>query len=207
MIGAHCNDVAIGLGATLLQMSEQQPGAVVHALVLTGAGTVREAEERNALTAMCPALQSRLTVADLPDGALARHRDQVAEILADFHRGCAPDLVFAPQRGDCRRDHGMVADLVSTEFRNGLVLGYEILKSESDLPTPTVYLPIPVDVARRKMALLRRCYPSQTDRDCLDDETVLGLMRVRGVQCRSRYAEGFIVQEAAVAADELYSLN
>lgn len=207
VIGAHCNDAAIGTGATLLQIARQQPGAVVHALVLTGGGTIREIEERNALAALCPSLDVRLTVADLPYGSLPSQRDRVGEAIAHFHQSCEPDLVFAPQRDNYHRDHCLVAELVSAEFHSRLVLGYEILKWESGLPTPTVYLPVPADVARRKMELLRECYPSQTGGECFDDETFLGLMRVRGVQCRSRYAEGFVVANAAVTADDLYSTN
>jgi hypothetical protein len=32
-----------------------------------------------------------------------------------------------------------------------------------------------------------------------DSETFLGLMRLRGVECRSRYAEGFLVDKTVVA--------
>lgn len=207
VIGAHCNDVAIGAGATLLQISRQQSGTAVFGLVLTGGGTIREIEERDALAAMCSSHDIRLTVADLPFGKLRRHRDRVEEILAEFHGSCEPDLIFAPQRDDYQEDHGSVAAVVSAEFRDGLVLGYEVLKCESDFPTPNLYLPVPAEVARRKMELLRQCYPSQRGSDYFDDETLLGLMRVRGVQCRSRYAEGFVLEKAAVTVDPLYSPN
>ncbi|PRC59837.1 PIG-L family deacetylase, partial [Mycobacterium sp. ITM-2017-0098] len=49
VLGAHCEDIAIGAGATLLTLSRANPGVSVHALVLCGAGTEREAEERAAL--------------------------------------------------------------------------------------------------------------------------------------------------------------
>ncbi|HME78785.1 MAG TPA: hypothetical protein VKI00_24980 [Mycobacterium sp.] len=50
------------------------------------------------------------------------------------------------------------------------------------------------------------CYPSQSGRDWFDDEVFLGLMRVRGVQCRSRYAEAFTVEKAVLETDS-YSVN
>jgi hypothetical protein len=33
------------------------------------------------------------------------------------------------------------------------------------------------------------------------------LMRVRGVQCRARYAEAFTVEKAVLSTDDSYSVN
>ena len=74
-------------------------------------------------------------------------------------------------------------------WRLEVALGYEILTWESDLPTPSLYLPIPTGTAHEKTRLLAQCYPSQSGRGWSDDDAILGLMRVRGAQCRARYAE------------------
>ena len=94
VIGAHCDDIAIGAGATLLQLTRDHPDVVVHALVLTGAGTEREVEEKNAFAALCGAAEVRLTVADLPDGRLPEHWGEVKQRLAEFRRSCEPDVVI-----------------------------------------------------------------------------------------------------------------
>ncbi|UUZ60432.1 hypothetical protein [Nocardioides sp. B-3] len=39
--------------------------------------------------------------------------------------------------------------------------------------------------------MLNDCFPSQVDREWWDDQTFLGLMRLRGIECRSHYAEAF----------------
>ena len=39
VIGAHCDDIVIGAGATLIEIDRHNPGVVINALVLTGAGT------------------------------------------------------------------------------------------------------------------------------------------------------------------------
>jgi LmbE family N-acetylglucosaminyl deacetylase len=207
VIGAHCDDIAIGAGATLMEIVRDNPGVVVHALVLTGGGTEREVEEKNAFAAICPTTDVRLTVADLPHGQLPEHWRAVQQCIAKFRRECEPDLVFGPQRHDYHQDHRLVAELIPTEFRDHLVLGYEILKWESDLLNPTLYLPIPDETARQKPTLLAQCYPSQSGRDCFDDEVFLGLMRVRGVQCRARYAEAFTVEKAILDTKTDYSVN
>lgn len=198
VVGAHCDDIAIGAGATLLQMTRRNPGIVVHALVLTGAGTEREIEEKNAFAAMCGAAEVRLTVADLPDGNLPRHWGDVKDRVAEFRRTCEPDLVIGPQRHDAHQDHRLLAELIPTEFRNHMYWGYEILKWESDLPTPNVYRPVGPEDADRKQRLLHESYPSQTGKFWFDEEAFLGLMRIRGVQCRSRYAEAFVADRVNV---------
>jgi hypothetical protein len=53
-------------------------------------------------------------------------------------------------------------------------------------------------VAHRKVSLLNAHYPSQRDRDWWDDELFLGLMRLRGVECKSRYAEAFFCRKAVL---------
>ncbi|QLL06557.1 PIG-L deacetylase family protein [Mycobacterium vicinigordonae] len=199
VVGAHCDDIVIGAGATLMQIERDNPGLVIHALVLSGAGTDREIEEKSAFAAFFPRADVRLTVADLPDGRLPQYWGQVKQRLAEFRHSCHPDLVLGPQRDDYHQDHRLLAKLLPTEFRAHLLLGYEILKWESDLPNPTLYVPIPADLAHRKARLLAQCYPSQAARDWFDDEMFLGLMRVRGVQCRSRYAEAFVVEKAVLS--------
>jgi LmbE family N-acetylglucosaminyl deacetylase len=207
VIGAHCDDIAMGAGATLMEIVRDNPGVVVHALVLSGGGTEREVEEKNAFAALCPSTDVRLTVADLPHGRLPEHWGTVKQHIAEFRRDCQPGMVFGPQRHDYHQDHRLVAELIPTEFRDHLVLGYVVLKWESDLPNPTLYLPIPRETAHQQARLLAQCYPSQSGPDWFDDEVFFGLMRVRGVQFRARYAEAFTLEKAVLNTDDSYSVN
>ena len=59
-------------------------------------------------------------------------------------------------------------------------------------------MPLSDDVARRKVGLLHESFPSQKTRDWWDDEVFLGLARLRGMECRSRYAEAFDCAKATV---------
>ena len=54
------------------------------------------------------------------------------------------------------------------------------------------------DEALLKVKLLNAHYPSQAGRDWWDDDLFLGLMRVRGMESRSRYAEGFYAPKVLV---------
>jgi hypothetical protein len=207
VVGATCGDIAVGVGATLMEIASDKQDLVVHALVLTGGGTEREVEEKNAFITLCPSADVRLTVADLPGGELRGDWRPAQQAVADFRRDCEPDMVFGPHRGDGDDARRLLAELISTEFREHLVLGYEVLQPDSDLLNPSLYLPIPTETAHEKARLLTQCYPSHSHRRWFEDEAFLGLMRIRGVQCKARYAEAFVVEKTGSDSGSDYSVN
>ncbi|WP_020662858.1 PIG-L deacetylase family protein [Amycolatopsis benzoatilytica] len=200
VLGAHCDDIAIGAGGSLLELCRANPGMRVTALVLSGAGTPREAEERAALAAFCPKADLAVTVLDLRDGRLPAQWDLAKDALEALRRQCEPDLVFAPAAHDAHQDHRGLAKLVPTAFRDHVILGYEILKWESDLAQPTVFFPLAEETIREKSDLLATHYRSQHGRGWFDHEAFAGLARVRGVQCQHRYAEAFNAPKLTIAA-------
>ncbi|GAA4514412.1 PIG-L deacetylase family protein [Nonomuraea ferruginea] len=195
VLGAHCDDVAIGAGGTLLTLCAARPGIRVEALVLSGGGTQRESEERDALAAFCPGTDLRVTVGKMPDGRLPAHWDEAKRAVEDLRVRISPDLILAPHPGDAHQDHRGLAELVTTAFRDHLVLGYEIVKWDGDLGRPNAYQPLMPAVAEAKVALLWEHYPSQRRRSWFDREAFTGLARIRGIECQTRYAEAFYLRK------------
>ncbi len=191
LLGAHCDDIATGAGGALLELCRSHPGVSVTALVLTGGGSLREEEERAALTAFCPGARLEVTVLDLPDGHVPIRWERAKLVLEEIRAHTEPDLIFAPSPQGVHQDHRTLAELVPTVFRDHLALGYEILKWDGDLARPVAYLPLAEPVLREKVAKLHEHYGSQRDRSWFDLETFSGLARIRGVQCHARYAEAF----------------
>jgi LmbE family N-acetylglucosaminyl deacetylase len=207
LLGAHCDDIAIGAGGSLLELCRAHPGLRVSALVLTGGGSLREEEEKAALTAFCPGAQLDVTVLDLPDGRVPTRWERAKLALEELRSRGEPDLVFAPSPHDAHQDHRAVAELVPTAFRDHLTLGYEILKWEGDLAQPTVFLPLAEPVLREKISKLHEHYGSQRDRSWFEPETFTGLARIRGVQCRARFAEAFHVSKLVLGAAPLTGMD
>jgi LmbE family N-acetylglucosaminyl deacetylase len=197
-LGAHCDDIAIGAGATLLFMCSANPGLRVDALVLSGGGTEREDEERAALAALCPGANLRINVLKIPDGRLPARWDEVKAAVEDLRAQCSPDLLLAPNRFDAHQDHRGLAELVPTAFRDHLVLGYEIVKWDGDLGRPSAYQPLETTALEAKVDLLLEHYPSQRYRPWYDREAFLGLARIRGIECGARYAEAYYVNKIAL---------
>jgi LmbE family N-acetylglucosaminyl deacetylase len=197
-LGAHPDDLEIAAGGLLLSLATGHPGVRVHYVLCTGTPD-RQAEARTASAAFLPGAELTHALHDLPDGRLPAHWDETKQILQDAAAALQPDLVLAPSPGDAHQDHRLIGELVPTAFRDALVLHYEIPKWDGDLGRPNVYLPLDEAVARRKVELLHASFPSQKARDWWDDELFLGFMRVRGMECRARYAEAFGVFKARLA--------
>ncbi|MFI1675513.1 PIG-L deacetylase family protein [Streptomyces sp. NPDC020607] len=197
-LGAHCDDIAIGAGGTLLTLCTARPGLRVDALVLSGGGSEREQEELAALAAFCPGAELGVTVLKLPDGRMPVHWDEAKAAVEELRARTEPDLVIAPRTDDAHQDHRGLAQLIPTAFRDHLVLGYEIVKWDGDLGRPTAYQPLSPEIAEEKVRLLQEHYPSQRHRPWYDREAFLGLARIRGIECHARYAEAFAVTKLAL---------
>ena len=98
----------------------------------------------------------------------------------------------------------MLAELVSTEFRDHLVLHYEIPKWDGDLGRSrlTHYVALEERHIALKCRLLAEHFPSQVGHDWFEDETFRGLARLRGMECRAPFAEAFAVSKALLEFGE-----
>jgi LmbE family N-acetylglucosaminyl deacetylase len=192
-VAAHPDDVEIGCGGTLLALAARGPVEAAH-LTLTGSPD-REDEARVAAEAFVPGASSDF--AHLPDGRLPERWGDVKTALHEHaERTPEPHLVLVPRTDDAHQDHRLLGTMAPTVWRDALVLHYEIPKWDGDMGRPTTYVGVPDDLALRKVELLDACYPSQKLHDWWDPEVFLGLMRLRGMECRNRFAEAFIAPKA-----------
>jgi LmbE family N-acetylglucosaminyl deacetylase len=194
-IGAHPDDIEIGAGGLLLGLATVRPR--VRYVVLTGTAE-RHQEARNAARAFLPGADLTIDLFDLPDGRLPAVWGQVKEILVGLARSCSPDVIIAPSAGDAHQDHRIIGEMIPTAFRDQLYLAYEVPKWDGDMSRPSMYVPLPEGTARRKVELLHKCFPSQSVHDWWDDEVFLGLARLRGMECRARYAEAFRCDKSVI---------
>jgi LmbE family N-acetylglucosaminyl deacetylase len=195
-VGAHPDDIEIGAGGLLLSLTGKL--SRVRYLVMTGTAE-RHDEARAAARAFIPDADLDITLLDLPEGHLPVVWQKVKQALETVAGSESPDLIVAPSPADAHQDHRTVGEIMPTVFRDHLYLAYEIPKWDGDLGRPTVYYPLPDDVAQRKVELLHKCYPSQRARDWWDDEVFLGLARLRGMECRARYAEAFTCAKLVIS--------
>ena len=195
-LAAHPDDVEIAVGGTLLTLADRG-GVSGHWLTLTGSPD-RKAEATAAAEEFLPGARS--TFHDFPDGRLPAHWNEVKDAVHAFAASLPQvDVVFAPRPDDAHQDHRLLGVMAPTVWRDAQVLHYEIPKWDGDMSRPNAYVAVAPALARRKVDALDRHYQSQLDHDWWDEEMFLGLMRVRGMECRTRYAEAFHVGKTVLS--------
>jgi LmbE family N-acetylglucosaminyl deacetylase len=195
LLGAHPDDIEIGCGGTLLTLAARAEPVRATAVILTGSDE-RCQEAVKATPRFLPGCDVQLH--DLRDGFFPAQWGEAKAVLEGVARDVRPDLILAPRRDDAHQDHRLLGELTTTVWRDALVLHYEIPKWDGDLGAVTHYVPLDEDRAQEKVELLDECFPTQRERDWWGSDTFLALMRLRGIECRTPYAEGFLVSKAVL---------
>lgn len=184
-LGAHCDDIEIGCGATILRLRREAPDAVLKAVVLSSTDERRAEAMHAARGFLGETAASRVRVESFRDGFLPYDGGRVKDLFETLKREIEPDVIFTHYREDRHQDHRLVSDLTWNTWRDHLILEYEVPKYDGDLGRPSAYVPATRDDAERKIAMILEAFPSQCSKDWLDGETLRGLMRLRGVEARA----------------------
>jgi LmbE family N-acetylglucosaminyl deacetylase len=194
-LGAHCDDIEIGCGATVLRLLERHPRTLVRWVVFTGS-TPRQAEARSAADRLLAAAgEARVDLLSHRESFLPQAWGAVKEAFERIKADFAPTLILTHAVADHHQDHRVVAELTWNTFRNHLILEYEIPKYEGDIGNPNLFVPVERGDAEAKVATLMECFASQHGRHWFDPATFLGLMRRMGCNAPSGYAEAFTVRK------------
>jgi LmbE family N-acetylglucosaminyl deacetylase len=192
-IGAHCDDIEIGCGGTILALQDRYANCRIHWLLLTST-PVRHAEALAAAAALLrPSARGEVRICNLPDGQLPAHFAEVKRQFEAIKHDVDPDLVFTHHGRDLHQDHSLVCQVTWQTFRDHLIFEYEIPKYEGDLSTPNVYVPLTAAAATKKTDVIMRSFVSQTSRSWFTADNLLSIMRLRGLESRAQsgFAEGF----------------
>jgi len=200
-IGCHADDIEIGCGGTLLTLTRAIPDLEVDWVVL-GASGERAVEARASARAfLAHAGAARVEVYGFRDGFMPYSGGEVKEVFEDLKGRVDPELVLTHGRFDLHQDHRLSCELTWNTFRHHLILEYEIPKVDGDLGRPNLFVPLSVDVASEKIALLEGHFLTQSGKRWFDRDLFLGLMRLRGMEAVApeRFAEAFVCRKAVLA--------
>jgi len=191
-LGAHCDDIEIGCGGTILSLIRRYPGLRVHWIVLSSDQERSEEARRSATRFLEGAGEREIVIQEFRNGFFPYEGQRIKEYFESLKR-ISPDVVFTHYRHDLHQDHRLVSDLTWNTFRNHLILEYEVPKYDGDLGTPNIYVNLVEALCQQKVRNLMDCFASQRDKHWFTEETFLALMRLRGVESggEGRYAEGF----------------
>jgi LmbE family N-acetylglucosaminyl deacetylase len=192
-LGAHCDDLEIGCGGTVLKLAEGANAPEVTWVVFSS-DPMREAEAlRSAETLLRRAPSTRIVIKKFRDGFLPYEGSLVKEAFEELKGTVSPDLVLTHYRKDLHQDHRLISDLTWNTFRDHLILEYEIPKYDGDLGTPNLFVPLDESLCRRKIDTILTSFRSQAGKRWFSEELFRSLLRLRGMECNapSDYAEAF----------------
>jgi LmbE family N-acetylglucosaminyl deacetylase len=191
-LGAHGDDIEIGCGGTLLRLTQLYPAATFNWVVLSGAGTAREAEARAGADAfLARAAATSVAVQGFRESFFPMVGGSLKEYFETLKAHVQPDVVFTHYRHDLHQDHKTASDLTWNTFRDALILEYEIPKWDGDIGAPNCFVPLTEDIADRKVELLCKTFATQRGKPWFTEDTFRALMRLRGIEAGARYAEAF----------------
>lgn len=194
-LGAHCDDIEIGLGGTLLKLIQEYNIEQITWIVFAS-NEIRKIEAiSSAESFLANVANKKIIINSFRDGFLPFHGAEIKEYFESIKLEISPDIIFTHFRNDRHQDHQLISDLTWNTWRSQLILEYEIPKYDGDLDTPNFYVPLNEDFIRKKNDILLNAFVSQNKKHWFDEATFNALPRIRGLESATLYAEAFYVRK------------
>jgi LmbE family N-acetylglucosaminyl deacetylase len=199
-LGAHCDDIEIGCGGTVMQLARRYPNARFVWVTLSS-DAQRAAETRSAAARLLEDAREHEVRVEAFRGS---YFPSCIDSLKDYFEGLKaikPNLILTHCRHDLHQDHRVTNELTWNTFRDHLILEYEIPKFDGDLGAPNVFFSLTRAELQRKCTVLMDCFPSQATRTWFSRDTFEALARLRGIECNAPegFAEAFYGRKFCVA--------
>lgn len=195
-LGAHCNDIEIGAGGTILRLAESHPQLEVRWVVFSGEDPERVKEARRSAGHFLAGIgKTEVSIYGFREGLLLFEGEQVKETFDELRSSFLPDLILTHHH-DYHQDHCLVSQLTWNTWRNSTILEYEIAEYDGNFGNPNLYVPLSEDHCRAKVTQLFEAFPSRTQQRWFNEDVFWSQLRLRGVECNapSRLAEAFFVR-------------
>jgi LmbE family N-acetylglucosaminyl deacetylase len=192
-LGAHCDDIEIGCGGTVLKLTEEIP-ALEFCWVVFGSNQQRAQEAHNSAAFLLKdAKQKQIIIQDFKDGFFPFIGAEIKEYFEQLKQRFFPHLIFTHYRNDLHQDHRLISDLTWNTFRDHLILEYEVPKYDGDLGTPNFYVHLNERFCRNKVECVLGNFKTQAEKHWFTEDTFMSLLRLRGIESAApeKYAEAF----------------
>ena len=209
-IGAHPDDIELGLGGSLARYVEE--GKEVYALILSRGekgvrdekvegklvkekekdelkGKMREDEARKALN-LLGVKNENMEILGLPDGGIKPNSD-VTEKVYEHIMKVNPDVIYTHFFEDEHLDHVstyLITLHAGRRIRN--ILFYESPSTKTSF-SPNYFVDISDYIDKKVEAL--KMHKTQEGKPYMDEEVIRAKARFRGFQAKVKYAEGFVI--------------
>lgn len=192
-LGAHCDDIEIGCGGTLLSMLQKFNNAEVYWVVFSSDSRREEEARSSANIFLENTINKKINIEKFKNGYFPYIGTKIKDYFEKIKEQFSPDIIITHYHKDLHQDHRMVSELTWNTFRNHFILEYEIPKYDGDFGSPNFFVPLEYSVCQRKIKIILTSFRTQRDKHWMTKDLLLSILRIRGMECVSatKYAEAF----------------
>jgi LmbE family N-acetylglucosaminyl deacetylase len=192
-LGAHCDDIEIGCGGTILKYVHEMKDLNVHWVVFSSDECRKKEAILSAEEFLKEVKNKNVVVNQFRNSYFPYCGVEIKEYFENLKQCFAPDIIFTHCRGDLHQDHRVINELTWNTFRDHLILEYEIAKYDADLGSPNGFVHLDENICKNKVNIIVKHFKSQAEKIWFTKDLFMSVMRIRGVESNSpsKYAEGF----------------
>lgn len=199
-LGAHCDDIEIGCGGTILKYAQENKDLKVYWVVFSSDEDREKEAIRSANDFTKNIKEKTIIINRFRNSYFPQCWGEIKDYFESIKQIFSPDIIFTHCKGDLHQDHRIIHELTWNTFRNHLIMEYEIAKYDADLGSPNAFVCLDYDVSKEKVGYIMKHFRSQVDKAWFTEDFFMSIMRIRGVESNSagRFAEGFFCRKLII---------
>lgn len=192
-LGAHCDDIEIGCGGTILKFIGTMKDVSVNWVVFSSDDRRGKEALKSAKNILRDAKNVNIEIKRFRTSFFPYHGAEIKEYFEKIKQEFHPDIIFTHYRNDLHQDHRVISELTWNTFRDHLIFEYEIPKYDGDFGSPNLFIYLNDVICRNKIDIIFKYFKSQYDKRWFTKDTFLSILRLRGVESNApnKYAEAF----------------
>jgi len=194
-LGAHCDDIEIGAGGTLLKLFDEYTIEQVAWIVFSSTELRKKEALKSAEQFLAKVPNKKIVVKSFHDGFFPYVGGEIKEYFEALKKKYSPDIIFTHYRDDRHQDHRVISDLTWNTWRNNFILEYEIPKYDGDLGIPNFFVALDEKYIKKRNQILLETFHSQSSKHWFEDSTFSALPRLRGMESATTFAEAFYARK------------
>jgi len=194
-LGAHCDDIEIGAGGTLLKLLDEYTIEQVTWIVFSSNEVRKKEAAKSAERFLSHVPGKNIRFNHFRDGFFPYEGNKIKEYFEQLKNELSPDVIFTHYRDDRHQDHRVISDLTWNTWRNHFILEYEIPKYDGDLGIPNFYIALDEKYIQKRNQILLETFESQRSKHWFEDSTFSALPRIRGMESATKFAEAFYARK------------
>lgn len=189
-IGAHPDDIELGCGAFIAQISSK---AEVRCLTLSDnqknpnlPNLVKEHQHSMSILGVDP---KNVILDQFDTRKFQEQRQAILERIIQFNRDFQPDIVFTHTRADLHQDHKTVTEESLRAFRGTTVFGFDVIRSSYGFFPNFLVEVYETDIQKKLDALA--AYRTYADKYYFAEPLTRATLIRNGALMERKFAEGF----------------